>query len=49
VNRNYDVASDGKRLVALPSPDNSETAQKSVHVTFLLNFFDEVKRQLPPN
>ena len=40
--RNYDVAPDGKHLIVMAqvqSPGNT------VHVTFLLNFFDELRRR----
>jgi serine/threonine-protein kinase len=40
-----DLAPDGKRFLVFPMdrPDGNAT----VHVTFLLNFFDELKRRLP--
>jgi serine/threonine-protein kinase len=46
---NLDLASDGKRfVVAIPPPAESLAAAKnSFHVTFLLNFFDEVRRRIP--
>jgi serine/threonine-protein kinase len=45
--RDYDIASDGKRLVALPGRDDSEASRGSVHVNFVFNFFEEVKRRIP--
>jgi len=36
-----------KRFVVLSTPEASGGAQRSVHVTMLLNFFDEVRRKLP--
>ena len=42
---NFDVAPDGKRIVAFPADD--ELTRGNLHVTFLVNFFDEVKRRLP--
>jgi hypothetical protein len=43
-----DLAPDGKRMLASLPPDNSTGAEKdSLHVTFLLNFFDELKRRMP--
>jgi serine/threonine-protein kinase len=39
----FDIAPDGKRFVVFPLSETSGT----VHVTFLLNFFDELKRRLP--
>jgi len=42
---NIDLAPDGKRFLAFPSEIGAGKA--SVHVTFLVNFFDELKRKLP--
>jgi Tol biopolymer transport system component len=42
---NYDVAPDGKHIAAILAPD--ETKQKVTHLTFLLNFFDELRRRAP--
>ena len=44
--RNYAVMADGKHLVIVP---RLEQAQKNgtPHVTFLFNFFDELKRRIP--
>ena len=44
--QNFDLAPDGKRVAAIPRPDADERAG-SLHVTFLLNFFDEVRRRVP--
>jgi serine/threonine-protein kinase len=45
---NLDVTPDGKRFVVVGSPPaDSAAAKNSVHVTFLLNFFDEVRRRIP--
>jgi len=43
---NFDVAPDGQHIAALlaPAPDERKS---SVHVTVLLNFFDEVRRRAP--
>jgi serine/threonine-protein kinase len=38
-----DLAPDGKRFAVVPS----SISQGNVHVTFLLNFFDELRRKLP--
>jgi serine/threonine-protein kinase len=46
VQQNFDLSPDGKRVVMFPHP-TAEQSQGSVHVTFLLNFFDEVRRRLP--
>ena len=48
VNVNFDLAPDGKRVVMFPLPQESEGTKTSVHVTFLLNFFDELRRKMPP-
>jgi Tol biopolymer transport system component len=44
---NLDVAPDGKRLAVFPAPDAKEGEKGSLHVTFLLNFFDELRRRVP--
>jgi serine/threonine-protein kinase len=41
--RNYDIASDGKHVVALLNSDSGKNASR---ITVLLNFFDEVKRKV---
>lgn len=43
---NLDVTSDGKRFAVFPRPEAKEETD-SVHVTFLLNFFDELRRKVP--
>jgi Tol biopolymer transport system component len=43
----WDVAPDGKRLVILPRPEAPAEQKGSVHVTVLLNFFDELRRRVP--
>jgi hypothetical protein len=43
----YDVAPDGKRLVALMPAADSEGQRAQNHVIFLLNFFDELRRRVP--
>jgi hypothetical protein len=44
---NYDITPDGRRLIGFPRPQAELAESGSVHVTFLLNFFEEVKRRLP--
>jgi len=44
---NMDLAPDGKRFVVFPLPEATAEDQGPVHVTFLLNFFDELHRRLP--
>jgi len=47
-NSNLDLAPDGKRFAVLTTPEGLEEPHGSLHVTFLLNFFDELRRKLPP-
>jgi serine/threonine-protein kinase len=44
---NLDIAPDGKRFAVLALPETPAGEKVSVHVTFLLNFFDELKRRIP--
>ena len=45
---NLDLAPDGKRFVVLTLPETPAGGEKgTVHVTVLLNFFDEVRRRIP--
>ena len=44
---NLDLAPDGKRFAVLTMPEAKGGEKGSVHVTMLLNFFDEVKRRMP--
>ncbi len=46
IQQNFDLSPDGKRVVMFPRP-TPEQSQGSLHVTFLLNFFDEVRRRVP--
>jgi Tol biopolymer transport system component len=45
---NYDVAPDGKRVIALMAPDSPQQQRAQNHVIFLENFFDELRRIVPP-
>ena len=45
--RNYDLAPDGKRVVALMPVDAPGAQQAQTHVIFLQNFFDELRRRVP--
>jgi serine/threonine-protein kinase len=44
---NLDLAPDGKRFAVLAPIETAGTDKGSVHVTFLLNFFDELRRKMP--
>jgi Tol biopolymer transport system component len=43
----YDPAPDGKRIVALLPSEEAEGQKPLTHLTFLLNFFDELRRKAP--
>jgi WD40-like Beta Propeller Repeat len=45
--RNVDLAPDGKRIAAFMPAEAREAQQSQNHVTFLLNFFDELRRRGP--
>ena len=42
-----DLAPDGKRFAMFPRPDATVGQKGSVHVTVLINFFDELRRRVP--
>ncbi|MEJ2077948.1 MAG: hypothetical protein P8Z74_08080, partial [Acidobacteriota bacterium] len=44
--QNFDVSPDGKHVVMMPRPVSEDTGG-SLHATFLLNFFDELRRRVP--
>jgi Tol biopolymer transport system component/predicted Ser/Thr protein kinase len=44
---NLDLAPDGKRFAVFNIPEAATAEKGSVHVTMLLNFFDELKRKIP--
>jgi Tol biopolymer transport system component len=43
----YDLAPDGKRLAAIVGNDEANGQKPSMHLTFLVNFFDELRRRVP--
>jgi len=43
-----DLAPDGKRFAVFPTADSASGEKANLHITFLLNFFDEMKRKIPP-
>jgi serine/threonine-protein kinase len=45
--KNVELAPDGKRVVALMPVATPEDPSTQNHVTFLLNFFDELERRVP--
>jgi serine/threonine-protein kinase len=46
VQQSFDVSPDGKSVAVFPAPVLEETGG-SLHATFLLNFFDELRRRAP--
>ena len=44
---NYDVAPDGKRFAIFPKLKPATEENGTVHMAFLLNFFDELRRRVP--
>jgi WD40-like Beta Propeller Repeat len=44
---NWALAPDGKRFAVFPIPQDAETEKGAVRVTFLQNFFDELRRRIP--
>jgi Tol biopolymer transport system component len=47
VTSTYDVAPDGKRFAVVLYEDGTAQEKPITHVTFLLNFFDELRRRVP--
>jgi Tol biopolymer transport system component len=45
---NYDLAPDGKRLVVFMPAEAPEAQKAQSEVIFLENFFDELRRKVPP-
>jgi eukaryotic-like serine/threonine-protein kinase len=43
----YDVAPDGKRVAVILNADGTTDRPPITHLTFLLNFFDELRRRVP--
>lgn len=43
----YSLAPDGKRFAVLMYPDGTVNQQRVIQLTFLLNFFDELRRRIP--
>jgi len=42
-----DLAPDGRRFAVLSQPYPGGEQKRSVHVNFLMNFFDDVRRRIP--
>jgi len=44
---NFDLHPDGKRFAVLKAPGTGQTAAMN-KVSFIFNFFDEIRRKVPP-
>jgi Tol biopolymer transport system component/predicted Ser/Thr protein kinase len=47
--RLFDLTPDGRRIIALEPQEQPKEAKVDLHVTMLQNWFDEVRRHLPPS
>jgi len=45
----FDISRDGTRVVLIPNTQQAEEAKGNLHLTVLVNFFDEVRRRIPPD
>jgi serine/threonine protein kinase len=45
--RNYDLAPDGKRVLAMMPAEGADAQVSQSHVIFLMNFADELRRRVP--
>jgi len=45
--RTYDLAPDGKRFAVVLNADGTADPKPITHLTFLLNFFDDLRRRVP--
>jgi serine/threonine-protein kinase len=43
----FDIMPDGKRIIVLPRPEPKSGPKENLHLTVLINFFDEVRRRIP--
>jgi serine/threonine-protein kinase len=46
--RLFDLTPDGRRIIAWEPEEQTKEPKVNLHVTMLLNWFDEVRRRLPP-
>jgi serine/threonine-protein kinase len=47
--RLFDLTPDGRRIIAWEPQEQPKEAKVDLHVTMLLNWFDELRRRLPPS
>jgi serine/threonine-protein kinase len=45
----FDLTPDGRRIIAWVPEEQPKEAKVDLHVTMLLNWFDELRRRLPPS
>jgi serine/threonine-protein kinase len=45
----FDLTPDGKRIIAVEPQEQTKEAKVDLHMTMLLNWFDELRRRLPPS
>jgi hypothetical protein len=49
VGRLFDLTPDGRRIIAWEPQEQPKEAKVDLQVTMLLNWFDELRRRLPPS
>ena len=49
ISRLFDLTPDGRRIIAWVPEEQPKEAKVDLHVTMLLNWFDELRRRLPPS
>ena len=47
--RLFDLTADGTRIIAYEQEEQPKEPKTNLHVTMLLNWFDELRRRLPPS
>jgi serine/threonine-protein kinase len=45
----FDLTRDGRRIIAWEPEEQPKEPRVNLHVTMLLNWFDELRRRLPPS
>jgi hypothetical protein len=45
----FDLTPDGRRIIAWEPQEQPKEAKVDLHVTMLQNWFDELRRRLPPS
>jgi serine/threonine-protein kinase len=49
ISRLFDLTPDGRRIIAWVPEEQPKEAKVDLHVTMLLNWFDDLRRRLPPS